>query len=440
MSVLMAGRCGALTVLMAINLSGAGQTLRERALKEGHVHAGAIVDYVPGGFADLADLVKHSEIIVRGKVTDSIGRFSHDERQVWTDYTISIQEIYKQGGKTSFAPGAKIQVTRLGGHLFVYGATPKWHPPEPLPANPVEYDVGPSPVSEGTPEIFFIGTCSGPECSVGYTFVPGLGAISLENGQVSCSARPHPVWKPYCGRTADSFISAVKETVASLLAQESSFPVHHDGNWLLQTCKSEDAYTSGECYGYIYATMDRFYWENGGAGTPFFCIPKGTSSLDGKKTVVDFLVRYPEERTKYKAVELIGMALCSSWPFTHLGAADAVNLQYRQTGLSKKVRLLTQESSVRVIPDGNWLLQTCKSEDAYTSGECYGYIYATMDRFYWENGGAGTPFFCIPKGTSSLDGKKTVVDFLVRYPEERTKYKAVELIGLALSNHWPCRM
>jgi hypothetical protein len=62
-----------------------------------------------------------------------------------------------------------------------------------------------------------------------------------------------------------------------------------------------------------------------------------------------------------------------------------------------------------------------------------------MDRFYWENGGAGTPFFCIPKGTSSLDGKKTVVDFLLRYPEKTTKYKAVELIGMALSDKFPCR-
>jgi hypothetical protein len=283
---------------------------------EGHVHAGAIVDYVGGCCADLADLVKRSEIIVRGRVTDSNGRFSHDEREVWTDYTISVQEIYKQGGKSSVVPGAKIQTTRLGGHLVVYSATPQWHPPELLAAHLVEYDVGTSPIPQGMPEIFFIATCGGPECSGRYSFFPGLEAISLDNGQVSCSARPSRVWKPYCGMTTDNFISAVKETVASLLAQESLFPVHHDGNWLLQTCKSEDAYTSGECYGYIYATMDRFYWENGGAGTPFFCFPKPTSPSDLKKTVVDFLVdvRHPEERTKYKAVELIGLAISNHWP------------------------------------------------------------------------------------------------------------------------------
>jgi len=173
------------------------------------------VDYVGGCCADLADLVKRSEIIVRGKVTDSDGRFSHDEREVWTGYTISVQEIYKPGGKSSFVPGAKIQTTRLGGHVVVYGATPQWHPPEPLAAHLVEYDVGTSPIPQGMPEIFFIATCSGPECSGRYSFFPGLEAISLDNGQVSCSARPSRVWKPYCGMTTDNFISAVKEKVAS---------------------------------------------------------------------------------------------------------------------------------------------------------------------------------------------------------------------------------
>jgi hypothetical protein len=214
MSVLMAGRCGLLAVLMASSFFGAGAqqkmppTLRERAAKEGHVRTGAIVDYVGGCCADLADLVKRSEIIVHGKVTDSNGRLSHDEREVWTDYTISIQEIYKQGGKSSLAPDAKIQVTRLGGYMLVDG-------------HPVEYDVDP-PIPQGMPDLFFIATCNGPECSMAYTFEPGsLGTISLENGQVSCGARPHPVWKPYCGTTADSFRSAVKEKVASSIPEGS---------------------------------------------------------------------------------------------------------------------------------------------------------------------------------------------------------------------------
>ena len=170
-----------MAALLASNFlaAGAQQNLRERALKEGHVHAGAIVDYVGGCCADLADLVKRSETIVRGKVTDSNGgswvrhpvggwqtRISgrageraasscpHDEKEVWTDYTISIPELYKQGEGSSFAPGAKILATKLGGQLLVYGPTPQWHPPEPLPAHLVEHDVGPSPVSQGIPEIF----------------------------------------------------------------------------------------------------------------------------------------------------------------------------------------------------------------------------------------------------------------------------------------------
>ena len=70
MSVPMAGRCGALVVLMAISIPAAAQqqmppTLRERAAKEGHVRTGAIVDYTC--CSDLTELVKHSDIIVRGR-------------------------------------------------------------------------------------------------------------------------------------------------------------------------------------------------------------------------------------------------------------------------------------------------------------------------------------------------------------------------------------
>lgn len=55
---------------------------------------------------------------------------------------INIQEIYKQVGKSSFAPGAEIQVTRLGGFALVDG-------------HPVEYDVGDPPIPQGVPGIFF---------------------------------------------------------------------------------------------------------------------------------------------------------------------------------------------------------------------------------------------------------------------------------------------
>jgi hypothetical protein len=207
MSIPIAGRCGALAVLMASSFSCAvaQQAMTcERGPKDWPVRQkGAIVDDISGCCADLADLVKRSPIIVRGEVTDCNGRLSLDKREIWTDYTINIQEIYKQVGKSSFAKGAKIRVTRLGGYFVVDG-------------HPVEYDVGSPPIPQGMPEIFFISTCNSPDCSTAYTFAVGsLGAISLENGQVSCSAKPHPVWKPYCAMTADSLISAVREKVAA---------------------------------------------------------------------------------------------------------------------------------------------------------------------------------------------------------------------------------
>lgn len=159
------------------------------------------MDYIFPCCSDLADLAQRSEIIVSGEVTDCNGRLSLDKREIWTDYTISIEEIYKHGGRSSLAPGAKIQITRLGGYFVVDG-------------HPVEYDVGHPPIPQGVPEVFFFSPCNFPDCSTGYQF-GSMGAISLENGQVSCSARPDAVWKPYCGMTASSFIATLKQKVAS---------------------------------------------------------------------------------------------------------------------------------------------------------------------------------------------------------------------------------
>lgn len=206
MSMPIAGRCGVLVALMAISFSCAVAQEKlpcERAPKDSPVrHTGAIVDDISGCCTDLADLAYRSEIIVRGEVTDCIGRLSLDKREVWTDYTISIQEIYRQAGKSSLAPGTKIQVTRLGGY-FLFDDH-----------RGLEYDVGSSPIPEEIPGIFFFSPCNFPDCTTGYQFAVGvLGTISLENGQVSCSAKLHRVWKPYCGTTADSFISALKQKV-----------------------------------------------------------------------------------------------------------------------------------------------------------------------------------------------------------------------------------
>lgn len=163
------------------------------------------MDDISGCCTDLADLAYRSKIIVRGEVTDCIGRLSQDKREVWTDYTISIEEIYRQAGKSSLVPGEKIQVTRLGGYFVVDGH------------RAVEYDVGSSPISQGIPEIFFFARCDSPDCTTAYRFAgpdgSSFGAISLENGQVSCSGRPSPVWKPYCRTTASSFISTLKRKV-----------------------------------------------------------------------------------------------------------------------------------------------------------------------------------------------------------------------------------
>lgn len=211
MSIQIAGRCGVLVALMAISFSCAAAQEKlpcEKAPKDSPVrHTGAIVDDISGCCTDLADLAYRSQIIVRGEVTDCNGRLSLDKKEVWTDYTVSVEEIYRQGGKGSFAPGEKIQVTRLGGYFVGDGH------------RGLEYDVGSLPIPQGAPGIFFIARCDSPDCTTAYRFAgpagSSFGAISLENGRVSCSGRPSPVWKPFCGMTASSFISALRQKVPS---------------------------------------------------------------------------------------------------------------------------------------------------------------------------------------------------------------------------------
>lgn len=81
MSISIAGRCGALVALMAINFScvlAQEKQPCERAAMDGHVpHKGAIVDDVSGCCVDLADLAKRSQIIIWGEVTYCNGRVAH---------------------------------------------------------------------------------------------------------------------------------------------------------------------------------------------------------------------------------------------------------------------------------------------------------------------------------------------------------------------------
>ena len=90
-------------------------TLREEAAKNGYARKAPIIDYF-GCCKDLDDLLQKSELIVRGRAVYENPRLSNDEMSVWTDYTIEVLEVYKQSGD-NLAPGAKLVVSKLGGHL-----------------------------------------------------------------------------------------------------------------------------------------------------------------------------------------------------------------------------------------------------------------------------------------------------------------------------------
>jgi hypothetical protein len=211
MTTLFFRRCALVTgmvTLFAIGSAAQQQmppTLRQRAAKEGHARTSVIIDYFRC-CADLADVIQQSSLIVRGQVTSLNSRLSTDERGIWTDYAIKIDEIYKQPANGGLSSGQKVQVTKEGGRLLVDG-------------HPVEVDTpGFPPIPKGVPEIFFISECTRSDCPGTYMFTAPYGHISVDNGQVNCPTngkQPDPVWAPYCRLTTDQFVSTVKEKVAA---------------------------------------------------------------------------------------------------------------------------------------------------------------------------------------------------------------------------------
>lgn len=71
--------------------------------------------------AELADLVKESDLIVRALVVEGRSRLSIDERGIETDYQVRILEIYAASQMLNV--GRSIVVTRPGGTLMIDGRT-----------------------------------------------------------------------------------------------------------------------------------------------------------------------------------------------------------------------------------------------------------------------------------------------------------------------------
>jgi hypothetical protein len=170
-------------------------TLREEAAAKGKVNRSRIIDY-RGCCADLDDLVRKSEMIVRGRVVDSKPRLSPDEMELWTDYTIEILDVYKDVDNKT-AKGSMLLVSKEGGETQLDG-------------HPVRIDTPMFPaLSVKASYIFFLSKCVAGPCPSQYMFMGNDGALSLDTDDAACKSKSH-VLTPYCGFSANRFISTVQ--------------------------------------------------------------------------------------------------------------------------------------------------------------------------------------------------------------------------------------
>ncbi len=199
-------------IVLSLGLLGASQTQIERSLrnevrKQGFAWRISYSDYF--FLATLEDLIRQSDLIVRGRVVDEKARFSRDERTVWTDYTIEVLEIFKDPQQLATA-GDRVVVTKRGGNVLVE-------------EKPVRVDT-PSfpPVPWVAPHVFLITRWKGVDADGQYGFTGGpLGVWGSMNGKVVCDTRRksgHRITKPFCDKSEPEFLRTLKEKIAAVEA------------------------------------------------------------------------------------------------------------------------------------------------------------------------------------------------------------------------------
>jgi hypothetical protein len=115
------------TILVSALLPGIGAqeslSMKQIARERGGTAINLL--YVSPPALGMADLVKRSDLIVRGRITSQVSRLSDDESTVYTDYTITPGRILKKPVELgiSAAPGAvpEIIMQQPGGKVVVDG-------------------------------------------------------------------------------------------------------------------------------------------------------------------------------------------------------------------------------------------------------------------------------------------------------------------------------
>jgi hypothetical protein len=175
------------------------RSLRDKAKEAGHYseHRGYrdIAQYT-----DIAQITRHSEAVVVGTVQSNVVRPSSDEKSLFINYTVSVEDVIKgsvQGGETITVniPGGKIH---YADDTTAEVQTP-WF----------------KKMLNGKKYILFLDNSHGGEGYLTTGGAQGVFEIPAEGGGIKThSGRLHdPVWQ-YQGMSAQDFLDLVRQTAS----------------------------------------------------------------------------------------------------------------------------------------------------------------------------------------------------------------------------------
>lgn len=186
-------------------------TLQEEAAKNGDITIKQDIDYF--GPQDLDDQARRSDLIVRGTIVGQSSKLVRHGKDIHTDYTMQILEVFKNPIGTKIAPAQQVIADGPGGVLTIDG-------------HRVEIEVvNQPPVYHGGSSILFLHACAkGQDCT--YSLTGGnISVVPFSEGKVFCDSNQrerYPLTAPYCGVTEDSFITTLKTRIAALAGGPSS--------------------------------------------------------------------------------------------------------------------------------------------------------------------------------------------------------------------------
>lgn len=160
-------RAFALTVVWLISIAHAGASLQDKLTDQLRLVPGSIEVMKTRQFspAELSDLVRSSDLVVRAVVNRGQSRLSRNEQSIDTDYQVSVLDVYR--GSQGTLAGTTINVWKPGGVVQIEGRSVK-----------VSEDDFP-PFLAGEEYILFLAADAGG----GYAVVSGAqGAFRLAGG------------------------------------------------------------------------------------------------------------------------------------------------------------------------------------------------------------------------------------------------------------------